>query len=193
MMLVCPFPRRAREHPAVAHSSLRNRLGKPLIVRTGYCSPSHNCTVGGAPASKHTLGTAFDIAMSNHDPTAFAEVPRAVGFLSFGTYPRSGFMHIDLGPARCCRADWHRRRQPCAHRRLEEGSAVMGWLASILTSVPARKALGPTLAVVTISLFLLNLCRAGDRAGPLAERISSSERTLKMQRKNAGRHQPPPR
>ncbi len=25
---------------------------------------------------------------------------RAVGFLGFGTYPRSGFMHIDLGPAR---------------------------------------------------------------------------------------------
>ncbi|MDZ7905841.1 MAG: D-Ala-D-Ala carboxypeptidase family metallohydrolase [Cypionkella sp.] len=50
--------------------------------------------------SKHMLGTAFDIAMSNHDPVAFAETARAVGFLGFGTYPRSGFMHIDLGPAR---------------------------------------------------------------------------------------------
>ncbi len=48
--------------------SLRNRLGKPLIVRSGYRSPSHNRAVGGAPASKHMLGTAFDIAMSNHDP-----------------------------------------------------------------------------------------------------------------------------
>ncbi|WP_323718209.1 YcbK family protein [Paracoccus aminovorans] len=80
--------------------SLRNRLGKPLIVRSGYRSPSHNRAVGGAPASKHMLGTAFDIAMSNHDPAAFAEAARAVGFLGFGTYPRSGFMHIDLGPAR---------------------------------------------------------------------------------------------
>ena len=42
--------------------SLRNRLGKPLIVRSGYRSPSHNRAVGGAPASKHMLGTAFDIA-----------------------------------------------------------------------------------------------------------------------------------
>ena len=45
-------------------------------------------------------GTAFDIAMSNHDPVKFAEAARAVGFLGFGTYPRSGFMQIDLGPAR---------------------------------------------------------------------------------------------
>jgi hypothetical protein len=45
-------------------------------------------------------GTAFDIAMSNHDPVAFMAAARAVGFLGFGTYPRSGFMHIDLGPAR---------------------------------------------------------------------------------------------
>lgn len=80
--------------------SLRNRLGKPLIVRSGYRSPSHNLAVGGAPASKHMQGTAFDIAMSNHDPVAFAEAARAVGFLGFGTYPRSGFMHIDLGPVR---------------------------------------------------------------------------------------------
>ena len=41
--------------------SLRNRLGKPLIVRSGHRSPSHNRAVGGPPASKHMLGTAFDI------------------------------------------------------------------------------------------------------------------------------------
>jgi len=80
--------------------TLRNRLGKPLIVRSAYRSPAHNRAVGGAPRSKHMLGTAFDIAMSNHDPATFAEAARAVGFLGFGTYPRSGFMHIDLGPAR---------------------------------------------------------------------------------------------
>lgn len=80
--------------------TLRNRLGKPLIVRSAYRSPRHNRAVGGAKASKHMDGIAFDIAMSNHDPAAFAEAARAVGFLGFGTYPRSGFMHIDLGPAR---------------------------------------------------------------------------------------------
>ena len=80
--------------------SLRNRLGKPMIVLSGYRSPAHHKSVGGAPHSKHMDGTAFDIAMSNHDPAAFEAAARAVGFLGFGTYPRSGFMHIDLGPAR---------------------------------------------------------------------------------------------
>jgi hypothetical protein len=31
---------------------------------------------------------------------AFEAAAREVGFLGFGFYPRSGFIHIDLGPAR---------------------------------------------------------------------------------------------
>ena len=45
-------------------------------------------------------GAAFDIAMSNHDPVAFEAAAREVGFLGFGFYPSSGFIHVDLGPAR---------------------------------------------------------------------------------------------
>jgi zinc D-Ala-D-Ala carboxypeptidase len=80
--------------------ALRDRLGKPLILRSAYRSPEHNRAVGGAPSSKHMDGTAFDVAMANHDPVAFEAAARAVGFLGFGYYPRSGFIHIDLGPAR---------------------------------------------------------------------------------------------
>jgi zinc D-Ala-D-Ala carboxypeptidase len=80
--------------------ALRDRLGKPLIVLSAYRSPEHNRKVGGAPRSKHMDGTAFDVAMTNHDPVAFEAAARAVGFLGFGFYPRSGFIHIDLGPAR---------------------------------------------------------------------------------------------
>ncbi|WP_209426672.1 D-Ala-D-Ala carboxypeptidase family metallohydrolase [Pararhodobacter sp. SW119] len=80
--------------------ALRDRLGKPLIVRSAYRSPEHNRAVGGATRSKHLDGTAFDIAMANHDPVAFEAAAREVGFLGFAFYPRSGFMHIDLGPAR---------------------------------------------------------------------------------------------
>ena len=80
--------------------ALRVRLGKPLIVLSAYRSPEHNRAVGGAKASKHMKGIAFDIAMANHDPEAFEAAARAIGFQGFGFYPRSGFIHIDLGPAR---------------------------------------------------------------------------------------------
>jgi hypothetical protein len=58
----------------------------------------------------------------------------------------------------------------------------MGWITAILASGPARKALGLLLAALTIALFLLNLRRAGERAGRLAERLSTSEKTHDIQR-----------
>jgi hypothetical protein len=58
----------------------------------------------------------------------------------------------------------------------------MGWTAALLASGPARKALGLLLAVTTIALFLLNLRRAGERTGRLAERLQTSERTHEIQR-----------
>jgi hypothetical protein len=121
-------------HPAAldALQALRDRLGKPLIVRSAYRSPEHNRAVGGAPASKHMLGTAFDIAMANHDPETFEAAARAVGFRGFGTYPRSGFMHVDLGPAR----RWGEPFPPCpvpfaveaplARERLAESRTMKG-------------------------------------------------------------------
>lgn len=63
--------------------ALRDRLGKPLIVRSAYRSPEHNRAAGGATRSKHMNGLAFDIAMSNHGPVAFEAAARDVGFLGF--------------------------------------------------------------------------------------------------------------
>ena len=58
----------------------------------------------------------------------------------------------------------------------------MGWLVTILASGPARTALGLLLAAITIALFLLNLRRAGESAGRLAERLTTSETTHEIQR-----------
>jgi hypothetical protein len=58
----------------------------------------------------------------------------------------------------------------------------MGWITVLLASGPARKALGLLLVAVTIALFLLNLRRAGERAGRLAERLSTFESTHEIQR-----------
>ena len=79
--------------------SLRNRLGKPMIITSAYRSPEHNARVGGAARSRHLQGIAFDVRMDNHDPEAFIAQARAVGFHGIGSYPRQGFVHIDARPA----------------------------------------------------------------------------------------------
>ena len=58
----------------------------------------------------------------------------------------------------------------------------MGWITALFASGPARKALGLVLVALTIALFLLNLRRAGERAGRLAEHLSTSEKTHEIQR-----------
>lgn len=79
--------------------SLRNRLGKPMIITSAYRSPEHNARVGGAARSRHLQGIAFDVRMDNHDPDFFIAQARALGFHGIGTYPRQGFVHIDARPS----------------------------------------------------------------------------------------------
>jgi lysozyme family protein len=61
---------------------------------------AHNRKIGSKDTSQHRLGKAFDVMMTNQDPAAFERAARAVGFTGIGHYPKSGFMHIDTGPAR---------------------------------------------------------------------------------------------
>lgn len=84
---------------------LRARMGHPLIVTSGYRTPEHNRAVGGARASKHMEGIAFDISMDNVDPQRFEAEARAAGFNGIGLYPPQkpsgarNFIHIDTRPA----------------------------------------------------------------------------------------------
>ena len=84
---------------------LRNLIDKPMRITSAYRSPDHNKKVGGAKHSKHLLATAFDVQMEGHDPAQFEAAARECGFLGFGFYEKSGFMHIDTGPAR----EWNTR------------------------------------------------------------------------------------
>ena len=69
---------------------------------------------------------------------------------------------------------------------------MIGWLPS---HGPARKALGPILAAAAILLFLLNLRRAGERAGRAAERLDARERNDAIHREmlDAAARRPPDR
>lgn len=78
--------------------SLRARVGRPLVIVSGYRCPVHNRRVGGAPRSFHVLGQAVDIPRG-YATEADAE---AVGFLGIGLAGRWA-THLDI---RSSRARW---------------------------------------------------------------------------------------
>jgi len=143
--IACRGTGQLKLHPEAldALQALRDRLGKPLIVNSAYRSPEHNRAVGGAKRSKHMDGTAFDISMANHDPDSFERAAREVGFLGFGTYPRSNFMHVDLGPARQWgvafppRATPFAAETPAAREVLAESRTLRGTGAAGVATVGA--------------------------------------------------------
>lgn len=149
--------------------ALRDRLRKPLILTSAYRSPEHNRAVGGAKNSKHMEGIAFDVRMDNHDPHEFEAAARAVGFTGFGYYPRSGFMHIDTGPARSWGQPWpltatawptEPPRQPESVREDRQaqavaGASLMGGVAVAAEHLPAASSLlgnlAPTAQLIAVA------------------------------------------
>jgi len=45
-----------------ALETMRARLGRPVVLRSGWRDPAHNRRVGGASASQHAYGTAAELA-----------------------------------------------------------------------------------------------------------------------------------
>jgi hypothetical protein len=120
-------------------------------------------------------GIAFDVRMDNHDPHELEAAARAVGFTGFGYYPRSGFMHVDTGPARSWGTPWPRTvtdwpteppRQPESVREDREaqaaaGAGVAGAVAVAAEHLPVASSLlgnlAPTaqlVAVIVAALFI---------------------------------------
>ena len=73
---------------------LRDRLGKPVIITSGYRTAAHNKKVGGAPKSQHLYGTAVDIKVNGMTPKQILPHAEAVGFTGIGLY--SGHIHVDV-------------------------------------------------------------------------------------------------
>jgi hypothetical protein len=155
---------------------LRDALGKPLVLTSAYRSPAHNKRVGGAKNSRHMQGDAFDVRMENHDPHAFEMAARAAGFTGFGYYPKSGFMHIDTGPARSWGTPWPRQTKtdwpvepPRQPEKLSEdkeaqaaaGVGVAGAVAVAAEHLPVASSLlgnlAPTAQLVAVCVAALLL------------------------------------
>src|SRR5690625_3534786 len=99
--------------------------------------------------------------MANHDPVAFEAAAREVGFLGF--YPRSGFIHIDLGPAR----QWGERFPPRAVAFAEEAPPAREVLAQSRTMKGSGAAGVATLGAAGVGVAQNVLAEAQSAVLPL--------------------------
>ena len=89
-------------HPRLVEvlQTLRDRLGKPLILTSGFRCVNYNRTVGGRARSFHTRGMAADIVCQTPETlkelAACAKELLAVG--AIGQYAARSFIHIDVRP-----------------------------------------------------------------------------------------------
>lgn len=83
---------------------LEGHFRKPVIVTSGYRSPSYNVKVKGARKSLHMACAAADIQIEGVSKWEIARVARAMPSRGgVGTYCHTKSVHIDIGPER----DWN--------------------------------------------------------------------------------------
>jgi uncharacterized protein YcbK (DUF882 family) len=84
----------------LALEPLREALGRPLKISSGYRSPAYNKLIGGAPGSQHCAGIAADILMADdaEQIKAAAIASNIKGIGGIGIYPGRGFIHVDIRP-----------------------------------------------------------------------------------------------
>jgi len=86
---------------------LRDHLGKPVILDSGYRTAAHNVKVGGAKHSQHLLAKAADIRVDGISPRALKAIvenlikQKKLYFGGIGLY--NNFLHVDI---RADRARW---------------------------------------------------------------------------------------
>ena len=85
---------------------LRNDLGQPVRVNSGYRSAVVNTAIGGSRTSRHRLGLAADIKVRGMDSAALTdriEQLRQDGFIDYDQViayaaSRGGHVHVGLAP-----------------------------------------------------------------------------------------------
>lgn len=94
---------------------LREALGRPIVVSSGYRSPLVNRTVGGASSSQHVLGQAADITVPGMHVTEVVARIRALGLPFDQLIDEFGsWVHVSHGP--------RNRRQTLRARRTTAGT-----------------------------------------------------------------------
>ena len=78
--------------------ALRDEIGRPVIINSGYRTESHNKAVGGAQNSYHMQGKAVDIRVNGLKPEEIAKIAEKIGFTGIGIY--KNFTHVDIRPVK---------------------------------------------------------------------------------------------
>jgi uncharacterized protein YcbK (DUF882 family) len=75
---------------------LRDMVGKPIVIHSGYRTPEYNKKVGGANESQHVEGTAADISIKGMNVEDLAKLAEKIGFDGIGIYVKQSFVHVDV-------------------------------------------------------------------------------------------------
>lgn len=74
---------------------VRDIVGVPIYINSGYRCSKHNKEIGGSSKSQHILGNAADIRIKNHSVKQMYEICKQF-FTGIGIYPEQNFIHVDL-------------------------------------------------------------------------------------------------
>lgn len=93
------------DHVLRACDMIRDALGQPVVINSGYRCEVHNTAIGGARNSLHMQGRAADMQCQRawYAPLVrciLAFVVTSPWLGGIGIYPADRFVHIDLGPRR---------------------------------------------------------------------------------------------
>lgn len=75
--------------------NIRESLGVPVTVLSGYRCPVNNAACGGVKNSQHLLGIAADLTYDGIDVDALAQIAEDCGADGIGKYWSQGFVHVD--------------------------------------------------------------------------------------------------
>lgn len=75
--------------------TIRNHFNTPVIINSGYRTPSWNVKVGGTPNSYHCKGMAADIVVKGHSSKEVAKYADNV-MKQGGIIRYTNFTHIDI-------------------------------------------------------------------------------------------------
>lgn len=80
--------------------ALRDYVGKPIKINSGYRSPYHNEMIGGAKNSQHVLGKAADIVIEGYTPKQVFDIIERLqekGSMAIGgLHAYDTFTHFDI-------------------------------------------------------------------------------------------------